>query len=357
MSFKYLLFVLALAGIAHSNPTEAASFDCQKARTNMERTICSSPALSKLDETLSLAYKTARAELSSTAQATLVSSQRSWLRFIGVYCLLDTQAAAVSQREATECLLRVYQSRIKELNETGKIVAGFKTFTAIDNHIRVTKAQEAVYVVERKFIQVDDTTDTGRSLNAYLGFANQPELTEDRGAESFDTQLSQRSADWLLKQTHIEIFTGAYPSSQTECGIYSLSKQRPLKIGDIFQSREWSAIIERAVRQHFEQLAKTEKEFDPSLVSGLESIHQPGASPFSFCLNAEGIELSGFLPHVIRNFDGVTISWKVLEKDLTPYALKQIRSTSLKQPQALDPDPQSNHRYARYQSRDAQFPL
>ena len=185
MSFKYLLFALVLAGIAHSDQAKAASFDCQKARTNMERTICSSPALSTLDETLSLAYKTARAKLSSTAQTTIVSSQRSWLRFIGTYCLIDTQAAAVSQREATDCLLHAYQLRIKELNDTGKIVAGFKTFTAIDNHIRVTKAQDAVYVIERKFIQVDDTTDTGRNLNAYLGFANQPELPAGRGTESF----------------------------------------------------------------------------------------------------------------------------------------------------------------------------
>ena len=294
----------------------------------MELTICANPYLSSLDDTLAATYKSARSQLSTAAQSTFVTSQRSWLRFTGMYCFVDTQAAAVTSQQATECLVSAYQSRIKDLKDTGKLIGSFKTFTVIDNHIRIDNAQETTYVIERKYSQIDDSSQFGRKLNAYLGFSDKPELRDNRGTEIYDTQLSQISPDWLYKQTHIEMFTGAYPTSHTECGIYSISKDRPLKIGDLFQSKEWSSIMQRAVQQHFEQLAKIEKEFDPSLVYGFESIHQPASNPFSFCLTAKGIELNGFLPHVIRNFDGVTVNWTLIENVLTPYAKEQVKQLS-----------------------------
>jgi hypothetical protein len=83
--------------------------------------------------------------------------------------------------------------------------------------------------------------------------------------------------------------------------------------------------MERITRQHFDQLAKVEKEFDPSLAHGFDSIHQPASTPFSYCFTAKGIELYGSLPHVVRAFDGVTISWKALAKVLTPYAYGEIK--------------------------------
>lgn len=322
---KILSILLGFAGFIILNSGHAASFDCNKARTSMELAICANPALSSLDDTLAETYKSARSALSTAAQSTLVSSQRSWIRFIGTYCFVDTQAAVVTNQQATECLATAYQSRIKDLKDTGKLIGGFKTFTAIDNHIRINKAQETTYVIERKYTQIDDSNQIGRKLNAYLAFSDKPELPDDRGTESYDTQLSQVSPDWLYKQRHIEMFTGAYPTSNTECGIYSISKDRPLKIGDLFQSKEWSNIMQRDARQHFDELAKVEKEFDSSMVSGFESIQQPASNPFSYCFTAKGIELYGFLPHVVRAFDGVTISWRSLDKVLTPYAYGEIK--------------------------------
>lgn len=68
-----LLSCLALA----AGPAAAASFDCAKARTSMETTICADPALSTLDEQLAASYK--RAQNVSGAKAAVTRSQRAWL--------------------------------------------------------------------------------------------------------------------------------------------------------------------------------------------------------------------------------------------------------------------------------------
>lgn len=303
----------------------AASFDCTKARSTMEKAICTDASLSSLDEKLAFEYKTARSKLSPTADKILISSQRSWFRFIATYCFVDMNASVVSHQEATSCLIKSYNERIKDLSSTGKIIAGYKTYSAIDNHIRVSKPQEMVYVIERKYMQVDDESPIGIRLNHYLNFKDKADLPEERGTESYDIQLSQASPDWLYKKIFSEAFTGAYPTSDTECGVFSIEKERPLKISDVFTGNTWQKIFESTTQSHFLELAKIEKDFDISMVSDFRpSTAQPSAS-FSFCFTNKGIDVDGFLPHVARAFDGVTISWKSLENTLTPYALEQLK--------------------------------
>lgn len=303
----------------------AASFDCTKARSNIEKAICSDPTLSQLDETLASEYKKARSKLSPSADRTFVSGQRSWLRFNSTYCFVDTTASSVTSADATSCLVRAYKDRISDLSKTGALVGGFKTYIAIDHHIRVLKQQEAVYVVQRTFTQIDQDTPSGNHLNAYLSFKDKADLPDARGTENYDVKLSQISPDWLYKQTFSEIFTGAYPTSDTECEIYSISKDRPLKISDIFQGQSWKKIFETITKNHFVELAKNNKNFDITMIHDFHPSVTQASNPFTYCVSKDGIELSGFLPHVVRSYDGLTIDWKSLHKVLTPYAFEQIK--------------------------------
>jgi uncharacterized protein len=61
-----------------ASASHAASFDCSKASSNVEKTICASPALSKLDDELAADYKGARS--ATVDLQTLQANQRSWLR-------------------------------------------------------------------------------------------------------------------------------------------------------------------------------------------------------------------------------------------------------------------------------------
>src|SRR5271154_1640391 len=62
--------------------SNAASFDCAKAGTSVERLICSTPELSKLDETMAVDYLAtlkATSQFSKDVSAQVKAGQISWL--------------------------------------------------------------------------------------------------------------------------------------------------------------------------------------------------------------------------------------------------------------------------------------
>ena len=90
---------LSLMGLWASTASLAASFDCAKASTDIEKMICADPHLSQLDEHLGRLYPAAVAK-----HPDLKAAQQSWLR---------------SQRNScrdTACLSQAYQQRIAELS-------------------------------------------------------------------------------------------------------------------------------------------------------------------------------------------------------------------------------------------------
>ncbi len=69
---------LTLQGFGKAN---AASFDCNKAMTYVEKTICSNPELSTLDDLMANNYRVMRAAgIGAGAQSHLKQSQRDWIK-------------------------------------------------------------------------------------------------------------------------------------------------------------------------------------------------------------------------------------------------------------------------------------
>lgn len=99
--------LLALGLALGGSQVPAAGFDCAKAKSWVEKTICADAALSKLDDELTAKY---RAALRKTTDAgALRASQRSWLK---------------QRRDACQtgaCLADVYRDRRRQLEQ---IVAG-----------------------------------------------------------------------------------------------------------------------------------------------------------------------------------------------------------------------------------------
>lgn len=81
----------------------AASFDCQRADTATENLICSTPAISQLDEKLSESYT--RALKSHPAPSELRQAQLKWLKEVRNRC---TDA---------DCLIKTYRNRLSQLEQ------------------------------------------------------------------------------------------------------------------------------------------------------------------------------------------------------------------------------------------------
>lgn len=75
----------AVAVSVFASAVQAASFPCEKATTAVEKTICSSPELSTLDEYLGRYYAAGRTSLKH-AEDCLVRDQRAWISTVRNTC-------------------------------------------------------------------------------------------------------------------------------------------------------------------------------------------------------------------------------------------------------------------------------
>lgn len=101
--------LLAMALFIVPGVCRGASFDCSKAKTRVERAICSSRVLSDLDERLARAY--AAALRSGDNPGTVKSRQRAWLKNVRDRC------------PDGACLKEAHEKRLAELASSGQTVA------------------------------------------------------------------------------------------------------------------------------------------------------------------------------------------------------------------------------------------
>jgi uncharacterized protein len=98
---RRVCYAVLFLGLAGMSPAQA--FDCAKASTQVERTICANAELKAADDAMGAAYKALKAGLAADKAAQLLQSQRIWLAWRE-----DCAAQA-------ECLLARTQERMRTL--------------------------------------------------------------------------------------------------------------------------------------------------------------------------------------------------------------------------------------------------
>jgi uncharacterized protein YecT (DUF1311 family) len=121
------LMVLLFAPVAVS----AASFDCDKARTEIEKMICADADLSKLDDVMARAYISAKVKAGDELRA----QQRQWLKDRDLNCVMDTV-----------CLGDSYRERIQQLTliASGVYLQGLETGLVLGRGIKVCEEYEKI---------------------------------------------------------------------------------------------------------------------------------------------------------------------------------------------------------------------
>lgn len=89
-------------------PLPAASFDCAKARTPLEKTICADRRLGRADIVLSRVYREALKSMTPDDQKALNADERRWMAKVAADCrLADAQAGA----KAADCAREAFERR------------------------------------------------------------------------------------------------------------------------------------------------------------------------------------------------------------------------------------------------------
>jgi uncharacterized protein len=147
--FIYRLLVLITFSACLST-VNAASFDCKKSKTSIEKAICLDSRLSKLDEQLKTEYDKIRANI--TQRTELFNTQRDWRNLVRNLCT------------NLECLRLAYVTRIEQLRSGD--LAGWAdgttvdlVFSAIDNKIGYLAAPKNLewakrWIADRKLLEV-----------------------------------------------------------------------------------------------------------------------------------------------------------------------------------------------------------
>ena len=132
-NFKSILMTSVLTTLAAGNVYAAEeikpSFDCAKAKTRVEKLICSDAELAKLDREMSSEYHSLVSDktLDGELKEILKNNQKKWLdRREKAPCLENEDVS-----EQQKCIKNVYRIRIKEINDDKNDFAGTGRFTPV----------------------------------------------------------------------------------------------------------------------------------------------------------------------------------------------------------------------------------
>ena len=108
-----MFFCMGMIAPAVASAETGPSFDCSKASTTVEHSICGSEDLSALDRDLATAYRSAKCDLASGSadQEMLLVEQRLWNKERANACPENDLG------QKTDCLIELYTHRIAELTE------------------------------------------------------------------------------------------------------------------------------------------------------------------------------------------------------------------------------------------------
>ena len=141
----------------------AASFDCNKASTAVEREICSNTQLSALDIKLSNLY---RSMLNQSSEKELFrSTQRKWLG--------DRNKCATD----TACLISSYTTRINQLSGNQGVAIDIAKSDSQSKNDQESRAQVEARPTSVKCQSGKTTTDEKISLSKCVGFINHTNKT------------------------------------------------------------------------------------------------------------------------------------------------------------------------------------
>ena len=307
--------VLGLVLFAFSCATHAASFDCKKAQSKMEKAICENPKISKLDEELAENYQAAKGKLSADAQKVFVNGQRSWVKFLSASCFTDFQAKPASKEDAAKCLETEYKARVAGLKSTGSVVGGFKTYAYFEGDFKAYPKDEEVAFNRVSLVLIDENSDNANIINSAIKTAAGKTGIDKESTGAFTSDVSNSltnlSADLILLTQSESVTGGAHPSEYTGYKYFSKELKRFIKVSDVFSNPKWKAVAQQMAKKHFEK----EKTMDD--VISLEITAEENDA-FSFMLTEKSFFVDGFTSYAARANDGVTMKWDAFSKFLTP---------------------------------------
>jgi uncharacterized protein len=319
-----LLFVIVIFGLLSTQAT-AASFDCNKAVSWVEKTVCSNPELSKLDEEMAKAYHDALASLSSEGQKETKQCQKQWLKEISYIKAEHNKivsedkyfSASDSDKFSVDDLKDAYKERITQFN---KILIKFPDRIFRNVHVSYSEALDTcrwVYVKkELTYPQIENPRDESEKFWNTLIFKKAidafRENTEDKCTNvndkytvSFSNKhlISIQSAQFYIEHGQAHGYTNVTSFS------WLLGAKRELQASDLFDDKTgWRNKLATLVSR---QLKEEEESYEIKPFDLMDRV----TSPSQWMISKEGLGIQ-FGEYAFGGRSApffITIDWKTLD--------------------------------------------
>lgn len=292
----------------------AASFDCSKAKSKVEKTICSTPEISGLDDQLAARYGAALKSLTPEGGQVLKKGQVAWLRYVNIIC------------GDAECLAGAYRDRLKDL-DTAAVKIGPFVFSRIDYFFgKKGEGQGEPYEEHQSYPRIDSPmSDTTRKWNALV--AKTPKAGGDNACDgdpgehtvSFEIKLATADVISLQSQEYDFCQGGAHGLGTIKGATYILAPAPHLmKAADLFdQKKPWKKFVTDKCMSVLKAKAEEDLDTDEAAVEGIAT------KPEAWALTKEGLLITfnpyEVLPYALGTTE-VVIPWNELRPFLVSTA-------------------------------------
>lgn len=366
----YQIGCAAIIWLVFPPPSQAASFDCAKARSDLEASICSDADVSIIDTNMGQAYQKAMAHLSKSGQKLLRENQLTFLDDLRSICLSTDQLLVghrtVSNREydvpahtnkkpLIRCLIVHLRNRTKSELETAVQQVGSRRFLNLPtNRLRrpssMAPAGYGDHIVEESLslVQIDAPKTPGeRKFNSWTrgllssavcnirGAKGDSSCSLDRHEDRFatdDTDIWAGVSAVLISDdlAAVELDIGyywlgaAHPRANETRALWSFSLGRTLRPTDIFDPRKsWDSSLARYAQRHVRASIEGMTKADLQPITSI-------ASPENWSFELGGLrliygqyELGGYLSSA-----EVFLPWRVVVPYLRPTGVFNWRAVA-----------------------------
>lgn len=306
---------------------QAASFDCARASTEVEKAICANPALSRSDDVLATAYATALGGLSDEGRAALQAGQREWLGFAALACTEDARPfTAPLTDEQQECLDTIYRERIGVLAQS-RMEGEWRVYPKTSYSLVDDPDPDAYQGVATKQIsspRIDEESEVARSFNALMEGMDAA-ARPDPQAEDYltsDTAYAIRVASVGSRRISVMIDNywmghgAAHGNYAVTYAHFLTGEGRMLEAGDLFAGAGWQEALGKLATEALEERLK-----DAFWEDSRADVPKIAADPARWNLTEDGLEIT-FQPYEVAPYaagaPAVTIGWDELGDHLAP---------------------------------------
>ncbi len=334
------LFALTLFALL-AMPATAASFDCSRAESPLEKAICAYPDLGAADEAMAKAFVAARKKLSAPASKIVLDNQRRWIDFVSRAC---TETATPLQSgsydpAAIDCLTTLYTNR-KDALETIGAIGGVTVYPIDWFRVVADPDQESWSMVGTTVLsypQIDGSGPDIRAFNAYAKSLIDPvhykETDEENdGRADYDIKVTVTAVSAATIGVVInDWFYGhgaAHGNYAVNHGLFLRKEQRPLAAHDVFTGTTWALDLKPLVIERLKQAIEDETgETDVLWEDDLDGIENAIADPARWEISSDGIAFQ-FEPYEVTAYafgaPQAPMSWDELRPWLAPDALTML---------------------------------